>query len=136
MKKITLLTLAAGVMTILSCLPAMAQVQVTFAMSSSFYAGDSKLPAGTYTLKSLEGEQGVLVLKNSAGTHSVTLESRQSSKQSSGGKPEVLFNRYGTTEYLEGVATPDGTSVAFPPTTAEKVAAKTATAQPHSVPTK
>ncbi|MGC1298742.1 MAG: hypothetical protein WA869_27265 [Alloacidobacterium sp.] len=136
MKKITLLTLAAIVMTLLSCLPAMAQVQVTFTMSSSFYAGNAKLPAGTYSLNSMGDEQGVLVLQNSAGTHSVTLESRQSSKQSSSGKSEVLFNRYGTTEYLEGVATSDGTSVAFLPTKAETIAAKTAKAQPHSVPTK
>jgi hypothetical protein len=70
MRKITLLTLAASVMTLLSCLPAMAQVQVTFTMSSSFYAGNAKLPAGTYTLKPIGSEQGMLILQNSAGTHS------------------------------------------------------------------
>lgn len=133
MKKITVFALASSIVTLLSCLPTMAQTKVTFTMSSSFYAGNAKLPAGTYVLRQMEGEQDAQVLQNKAGTHTVLLDSRTSSKTSSSGKPELLFNRYGDADYLEGMATPSGNSIAFPPSTAEKIAAKKATAQPHTV---
>jgi hypothetical protein len=32
----------------------MAQIKVTFTMSSSFYAAGAKLPAGTYTLRQMQ----------------------------------------------------------------------------------
>ncbi len=38
MNRIKLFTFAVGVITVMTCLPAMAQVKVTFAMTSSFYA--------------------------------------------------------------------------------------------------
>jgi len=135
MKKITLFAFAAGVMTFMGCLPAMAQVHVTFTMSSSFYAENAKMPAGTYTLRQMQDEPNIQILQNSTGSHTVLLDSTASSK-SSKGSPEILFNRYGTTDYLEGVETSNGTSIDFPTTTAEKVAAKKATPQPHTVPAK
>ena len=51
------------------------------------------------------------------------LERRQSSRTTKA-NPEILFNRYGTTEYLEGVETSTGNSVDLETGTAEKVAAK------------
>lgn len=132
MKKLTVFTLAASITALMGCLPAMAQDTVTFAMSSSFYAGNAKLPAGTYSLRQMQGEPDAQILQNKAGTHTVLLDSRASSKTSNG-KPELLFNRYGTTDYLEGVSTSNGSSIDFPPSTAEKIAAKKATAQPHTV---
>ena len=132
MKKITVFALTSSLATLLSCLPAMAQTKVTFTMSSSFYAGNAKLPAGTYELRQMQDEPDLQSLQNKAGTHTVLLDSRPSSKTSSG-KPEVVFNRYGTTDYLEGVLTSNGTSIDFPTSSAEKVAAKKATAQPHTV---
>ena len=72
-------------------------------------------------------------LQNSSGSHTVLVLTRSSSKTSQG-KPEVLFNRYGTTDYLEGVETSTGNSVDIMPGIAEKIAAKKATPQPHTVP--
>jgi hypothetical protein len=75
----------------------------------------------------------MFTLQNKAGTHTVVLEGRQSSKASKG-KPEILFNRYGTTDYLEAVETSTGNSIDISGGAAEKLAAKKATAQPHTVP--
>ena len=61
------------------------------------------------------------------------LETRQSSKASTKGS-EVLFNRYDKTDYLEAVDSNTGNSIDIIPSAAEKIAAKKATAQPHSVP--
>ena len=135
MRKIKMLTFAAGVITLMSCLPAMAQVKVTFTTTFGFYAGGAKLPAGTYTIRQQQDDPNMFEIQNGAGTHSVLLEARASSK-SSKGNPEVVFNRYGTTEYLESVLTSTGNSVDIETGPAEKLAAKKGSPQSHSVPGK
>ncbi len=135
MRKIKLLTFAAAVITLMSCLPAMAQVKVTFTTPFSFYAGGAKMPAGTYTLRQQQDEPNLFEIQNAAGTHSALLEGRSSSK-TTGGSPQVLFNRYGTAEYLEGVSTSTGNSVDLETGAAEKVAAKRGSPQSHTVPAK
>jgi hypothetical protein len=105
-----------------------------FKMASSFYAGNAKMPAGTYTLRPIEGEEHMFQLQNSSGSHAVIVETRPSSKASTGGS-KVLFNRYDKTDYLEGVETSSGNSIDIMPSAAERIAAKKATAQPHTVPT-
>ena len=136
MRKINLLTLAAGVITLMSCLPCMAQnLQVTFATPFSFYAGGAKLPAGTYTLREQEDDPNLFEVQNAAGTHSVLIVGRISRKTTSG-NPQVVFNRYGTTEIVEGVLTSTGNSVDFETGPAEKAAAKKGSPQSHTVPAK
>jgi hypothetical protein len=134
MNKTSILVGLAGMMTLMGGTSLLAQRPAfNFTMTSSFYAGNAKLPAGTYVIRQVEDEPEAYTVQNKAGTHSVVVETRQSSKASKG-KPEILFNRYGTTDYLEGVETSDGTSIDVIPTVAEKMAAKKATAQPHTVP--
>ena len=132
MRKIKLLTFAAAVITLTSCLPAMAQVKVTFTTPFSFYAGGAKMPPGSYTLRQQQDDPNLFEIQNTAGTHSVLLEGRSSSKTTSG-SPQVLFNRYGTAEYLEGVLTSAGNSVDIETGVAEKVAAKKGSPQSHTV---
>jgi hypothetical protein len=133
MRKINLLTFAAGVITLMSCLPCMAQnLKVTFTTPFSFYAGGAKVPPGTYTLRQQQDDPNLFEMQNAAGTHSVLLEGRQSSKTTSG-SPQVTFNRYGTTEYLEGVVTANANSVDLETGVAEKAAAKKGSPQSHTV---
>jgi len=134
MKKMYVLVGLTGMMMLLGGLRASAQTTFNFKMPSAFYAGNAKMPAGTYTLRQSDEDANMFTLRNSAGTHTVLLEGRQSSKASKG-KPEVLFNRYGTTDYLEGVETSTGNSIDISGGAAEKLAAKKDTAQPHTVPT-
>jgi len=133
MKKVVLLALS-GMMTLMGGLPASAQTAYNFHMSSSFYAGSAKLPAGTYTLRQSSEDANMFSLQNSSGSHTVLLDTRQSSKASKG-KPEVVFNRYSGTDYLEGVETNDGNSIDVMPGAAEKLAAKKGSPEPHRVPT-
>ena len=133
MKKMGVLVCLTGMMMLIGGLRASAQTAFNFHMSSSFYAGSAKLPAGTYTLRQSDEDAGMFTLRNSAGTHTVVLEARQSSKASKG-KPEILFNRYGTTDYLEGVETSTGSSIDIMGGAAEKLAAKKGSPQPHTVP--
>jgi hypothetical protein len=137
MKKKTriLFGLAGMMMMLMGGMSALAQqIQYNFNMSSSFYAGNAKMPAGSYKIMQLQDQPDTYILQNKTGTHSVMVETRPSSKTSKG-KPEVLFNRYGTTDYLEAVETSDGNSIDIMLGVAEKIAAKKATPQPHTVPT-
>ena len=134
MKKMDVLVGLTGMMMLIGGLRASAQTSFNFQMSSSFYAGSAKMPAGTYTLRQSDEDANTFTLRNCAGTHTVILEGRQSSKASKG-KPEILFNRYGTTDYLEGVETSTGGSIDIMGGAAEKLAAKKGTPQPHTVPT-
>jgi hypothetical protein len=136
MRKINKLTFAAWVITLMSCLPCMAQnLKVTFTTPFSFYAGGAKLPAGTYTLRQQQDDPNTFEVQNAPGTHSVLVEGRQSSKTTSG-NPQIVFNRYGTMDYLEGVLTSTGNSVDLETGVAEKVAAKKGSPQSHTVPAK
>jgi hypothetical protein len=137
MRKLKLAAFVAGVIALTASLPSVAQgtFKVSFTTSFAFYAGNAKLPAGTYTMRQSQDEQNVFEIQNSAGTHSVIVVGRQSTKTSSG-QPEVLFNRYGTGEYLEGVETSTGNSVDIDTEMAEKIAAKKGTPQSHTVPAK
>jgi hypothetical protein len=134
MRKINTLTFAAGIITLMSCLPAMAQIKVAFTTSFGFYAGSAKLPAGTYTIRQAQDDPNMFEIQNATGTHSALLEGRQSSKTTSG-NPQITFNRYGTTEYLEGVVT-SGNSVDLETGAPEKAAAKKGSPQSHTVPAK
>jgi len=124
-------------MSLLSCLPSMAQAtfKVIFTTTFSFYAGSAKLPPGTYTLRQSQDEPNVYNIQNSSGTHTVLIEGRQSSKTTNG-NPAVVFNRYGTAEYLEGVETSTGNSVDLDTGIAEKIAAKKGSPQSHTIPGK
>jgi hypothetical protein len=138
MKKAVLVS-SIGMMALTTGLAGLAQMpnQHVFTMKSSFYAGDAKMPAGTYTLSPVQEEHDIYELRNSSGTHSVIVETRASSKTAKGngkGNGEVLFNRYGTTDYLEGVETSNGSSIDIIPGVAEKMAAKKSAAQAHTVP--
>jgi hypothetical protein len=134
-KKTSLMVVVIGVTALLSGLPASAQNDFNFQMTSSFYAGNAKMPPGTYSLRQMGDEEGVYELQDTSAPHSVMLETRPSSKTAKG-KTEVVFNRYGDTDYLEAILTSGGTSVDIMPSTAEKIAAKKGAPQPHSVVTK
>jgi hypothetical protein len=134
MKKTAVLIASLGITILMGGAPSFAQTSFSFKMASSFYAGSAKMPAGTYTLRQSGDDTSAYILQNSTGSHSVFLQGRSSSKASKG-KPEVLFNKYGTTDYLEGVETSTGTSFDIEPGVAEKIAAKKGSPQPHSVPT-
>ena len=136
MKKIALATIAVGTTVLMSSLPAMAQWQkIGFTTTSSFYAGDAKMPPGSYILRQMEDDPNAYLLQNTAGSHTVVIEGRPSSKKSTG-KTDILFNRYGDMDYLETVETPNDTSVDLMSPAAEKLAAKKGSPKPHTVPAK
>ena len=94
------------------------------------------MPPGTYTVRQSQDDIGTYNIQSSAGNHEVLLLGQASSATAPTGKSDVVFNRYGTAEYLVGVDTATGTSVTFDTSAAEKIAAKKGTPQKHTVPAK
>ena len=135
MKKSAVFVALAGMTMLLGSLTSFAQtVAYTFHAPATFYAGNAKMPAGNYTLRQSGDDASIFELSNNGGSHSVMLETRPSSKKSKA-KPEVLFNTYAGTDYLEAVETSDGNSFDIIPQAAEKLAAKKGSPTPHTVPT-
>ena len=134
MKKSAVFVALIGMTMLMGGLPSFAQTSYNFHAPSGFYAGNAKMPAGTYTLRQSQEDPQMWELSNSSGSHSVLLETRESSKVSKG-KPEVLFNKYGAMDYLEGVEASSGNSIDIQVSDAEKMAAKKGSPTPHTVPT-
>jgi len=111
--------------------PVFAQVRASFDMSTPFWAGGAKMPAGSYTIQSI-GEEGNLVqLQNNDGSHTVVLDCRQSNTMTKGA-PQILFNKYDNTDYLAAVHT-QTQSVDIIPVGPEKAAAKKSKPKQHAV---
>ncbi len=139
MKKITAVAFVVCMMILMASVPVIAQdmgLKANFSMSTSFYAGGAKMPAGSYSIRQSQEDQSVYVVQNSSGSHQVLLVGQSSSATAANGKADIVFNRYGTSEYLVGADTATGTSVSFDTGTAEKMAAKKGTPQKHTVPAK
>jgi hypothetical protein len=114
----------------------MAQIpnKVTFEAPFAFYAGNAKMPAGSYTVTQPDSMDNLLLIESADGSHSAFLECEPASRESVGKKTEVKFKKYGDTEFLSRISI-QGEDIAFriAPTKAEKNAAKTASAEEHSL---
>ncbi len=105
MNSISKSILKVGLLSLLSVMPLVAQIDngVDFKTSFPFYAGDRKLPAGNYKVLQPDMNVDVLQIQNMDTLHSVFVdfiptESVQPRQQSA-----VTFEKYGDTDYLNRV---------------------------------
>lgn len=120
---------------VLLAAPAMAQTNVDFTTSFPFYAGNAKMPAGTYTVSLAMQNDGVLMIQSKNESHAAFIEVDPTSSESPHAQSDVTFNKYGDTDYLNKIWVQGMSSgLQVNPTRMEKKAAASATAAPHSVP--
>jgi hypothetical protein len=95
-----------GVLSLLSALPLAAQIDnaVTFTAPFPFYAGNVKLPAGSYTLTEPDMNTKVVLIRNSAGTKGDFINFIPTSSEHAQGDTDVTFHKDGDTGYLEGLS--------------------------------
>jgi len=74
---------------------------MTFAVSSSFVAGEATLPAGSYKIEQDPDDPGVLQITNMAGSHSVMVMAELVETDAPRKKTEVIFSKYGNTLVLK-----------------------------------
>jgi hypothetical protein len=65
-----------GLLSVLFAIPAMAQIttRVTFDAPSAFYAGNAKMPAGSYSVTRPNDDENLLLIEDASGSHSAFVE--------------------------------------------------------------
>ena len=124
-----------GLLSILCAIPAMAQItnRVTFVAPSAFYAGNTKLPAGSYTVSVPNEDDNLLLIEDASRSHSVFVEFAVTTSETPHAQSDVTFNKYGETEFLSQVwVEGQGSGMQVVPSNAEQNATKAAVAEKQS----
>jgi hypothetical protein len=135
MKTFQKLTVLMSMLCLLSAIPAMAQVdnRLTFQAPFTFYAGNAKLPAGSYTVTQPDDNADLLLIESADGSHSVFVEYLADRTDATPSKTEVTFNKYANAEFLSRISVEGRNSMQVLASKAEQNAAKAAAAEKHSL---
>ena len=115
-----------GMLSPLSVMPLAAQVanslvsSVVFTAPFPFYAGNVKLPAGSYRITEPNENEHLLLIRNIAGTDGEFIYYINTTSVDPQTKSAVTFQKYGDTGYLQALSLEGETDgIEFPPTKAE-----------------
>jgi hypothetical protein len=125
-----------GLLSVLCAIPTMAQIttRVTFDTPFAFYAGNAKMPAGSYTVSQPDIDDNLLLIEDADGSHSVYVEYVVTSSDTPHAQSDVTFNKYGKADFLSLIWIKGHDSgMQILPTKAERNAAKAAAAEKHSL---
>ena len=125
-----------GLLSVLCAIPTMAQIanKVTFDAPSAFYAGNAKMPAGSYTVTQQDADNSLLLIEDAGGSHSAFIEYVVAPTDTPRPQTNVTFNKYGTAEFLSAIWIQGRNSeMQILPSKAEQKAAKAAAAEKHSL---
>jgi hypothetical protein len=125
-----------GLLTILCAIPSMAQIanRVTFDTPSAFYAGNAKMPAGSYTVSQPNADDNLLLIEDASGSHSVFVEYVVVPSNTPHAQSDVTFNKYGNVDFLGAIWVQGRNSeMQILPSKVEQNATKAAAAEKHSL---
>jgi hypothetical protein len=125
-----------GLLLLLCALPSVAQVnnRITFDAPSAFYAGNAKMPAGSYTVSQPDLDSRILLIEDADGSHSVFVEYEVGLADSPHAQSNVTFNKYGNLDFLSAVWLQGRKSeMRIQQSKVEQNTAKAATAEKHSL---
>jgi|ERR1700733_12591655 hypothetical protein len=122
MHKVGKIVATVGMLSLLSVMPLMAQVDnsVVFTVPFPFYAGNVELPAGSYIVTQPNANVWTLLIRNIAGAKGEFINFIPTTSLHPHKKTKVSFQKYGDTGYLQTLSVEgenDGTE--FPRTKAE-----------------
>ena len=133
LKKLILLMAS---LSVLWAIPTMAQItnKVAFDAPAAFYAGNAKMPAGSYTVTQPDDNDNLLLIEDANGSHSAFVEYVTAHSETPHAHSDVTFNKYGNVEFLSAIWI-DGrkSEMQIVPSKAEQNAAKAAAAEKHSL---
>jgi hypothetical protein len=125
-----------GLLSALCAIPTMAQItnSVKFDAPSAFYAGNAKMPAGSYTVTQPEPDDNLLLIEDASGSHSAFVEYVIVHSETPHAQSDVTFNKYGNVDFLSAIWI-DGrkSEMQILPSKVEQNAAKAAAAEKHSL---
>ena len=125
-----------GLLSVLCAIPAMAQItnRVTFNAPSAFYAGNAKMPAGSYTATQPDADSNLLLIEDANGSHSAFVEYEVVSSETPHARSDVTFKKCGKVDFLSAISVQGRDSeMQILPSKVEQNAAKTAAAEKHSL---
>jgi len=122
MHKFGKLVVTMGMLSLLSVLPLAAQVANRFVFTAPFpfYAGNVKLPAGSYIITEPNLSDNIVLIRNSAGTKGELISFIPTTSLDPQKETDVTFQKYGDTGYLQTLWVEGETNgIEFPRTKAE-----------------
>jgi hypothetical protein len=136
MKKVSKLVVRMGLLSLLSVMPLTAQIVngVDFTTSFPFYAGNAKMPAGSYKITQSDMDESILQIQSKDGVHSALIEFIPTHSGQPHPHSDVTFHKYGDTEYLNRIwVQGQEYGMKVDPTKAETKAATNANVVEHSL---
>jgi hypothetical protein len=125
-----------GLLSVLCAIPSMAQItnRVTFDAPSVFYAGNAKMPTGSYTVSQPDADNNLLLIEDANGSHSAFVEYEVVTSNTPHAQSDVTFKKYGNVDFLSAIWVQGRKSeMQILPSKAEQNAAKAAAAEKHSL---
>jgi hypothetical protein len=125
-----------GLLLVICAVPSMAQIadRVQFDAPSAFYAGNAKMPAGTYNVSQLDVDSNLLLIEDASGSHSAFVEYDLASSNFPHADSDVTFNKYGKVDFLSAIWVEGQKSeMQILPSKLEQNAAKKASVEKHSL---
>jgi hypothetical protein len=126
MHKFRKIVVTMGMLSLLSVMPLAAQVahslvySVVFTAPFPFYAGNVKLPAGSYRITEPIANANTVLIRNIAGTKGEFINFIPTSSLDPQKETDVTFQKYGDTGYLQSLSLEgEMTGIEFPRTKAE-----------------
>jgi hypothetical protein len=111
-----------GMLSLLSVMPLAAQVDNSVVFTAPFpvYAGNVKLPAGSYIITEPNANDKIVLIRNIAGTKGEFINFIPTSSWDPQKETDVTFQKYGDTGYLQTLSVEGETDgIEFPRTKAE-----------------
>ena len=136
MKNVSKLVVKMGLLSLLSVVPLAAQIVngVGFTTSFPFYAGNAKMPAGSYKITQSDMDESTLQILSTDGAHSALVEFIPTQSAQPHPHSDVTFHKYGDTEYLNRIwVGGQRYGMKLEPTKAEMKAATNANVVEHSL---
>jgi hypothetical protein len=136
MKNVSKLVVRMGLLSLLSVMPLAAQIDngVDFTTSFPFYAGNAKMPAGSYKITHSDMDENILQIQSNDGAHSAVVEFIPTHSAQPHPHSDITFHKYGDTEYLNRIwVEGQKYGMKVDPTKAEMKAAANANAVEHSL---
>ena len=136
MKNLGKLVAGMGLLSLLSVMPLAAQIDnaVDFTTSFPFYAGNAKMPAGSYRVTQSDANTSVLLVQSEGREHSAFVDFNPTHAAQPHRQTDVTFHKYGDTDYLNRIwINGEKYGMKVDPTKAETKVAANANVVEHSI---
>jgi hypothetical protein len=102
MKSLFKLVGASALLCLCFAIPGSAQILngLTFTTTFPFYAGNTKLPAGAYTVRPVDFGSDTLVIEDSTGKHSAFIDIEPTQTEPAHKSGDVTFHKYVEIDFL------------------------------------